>query len=92
MGFRNEEMTQKLLEMSQKGSVLAVVGALHVASFEVDGRVEKGLLQRLEEAGYRASPLYLCGSAYCKKPVGKRSSARSLGAQPATGLSSGAGQ
>jgi hypothetical protein len=68
LGYRNAEMTESLIKLSAKGSVMSVIGAMHLPSFRVDGRIEEGVIQRLEAQGYRTTPLYLCGKQLCKQP------------------------
>jgi hypothetical protein len=68
MGKTNVEIAENLIKLASDGTVMAVLGAAHVPTFELDGRPFLGVVELLERAGYRTTPLYLCGASLCETP------------------------
>ncbi len=58
-------MARRAIELSTEGSVAMLVGAAHVPSFDVDGRIVPGINELLRRAGFRGTPVLRCGDRLC---------------------------
>ena len=62
---RNVNMARRAIELAAEGPVAMLVGAAHVPSFEVDGRIVPGINELLRRAGFRGTPIFRCGDRLC---------------------------
>ena len=80
---RNVNMARRAIELSAEGPVAMLVGAAHVPSFEVDGRIVPGINELLRRAGFRGTPILRCGDQLCpESSVGTPSAAGADSAPP----------
>lgn len=81
-------MARRAIELAAEGPVAMLVGAAHVPSFEVDGRVVPGINELLRRAGFRGTPILRCGDRLC--PEGTAGAPPAIQADSARAASSSA--
>jgi hypothetical protein len=69
LGQRNKTMVRRAIRYMTDGSLILVVGAAHLPTFQVRGELIYGMIDLFRQQGFRATPLYLCGDVLCERPA-----------------------